>query len=586
MHPLVEPTQIQARQYAIRAIVTGLASDTFSSLSATVYDLERIAGRIQTGLAGPRDVLAWGKTLALVPRFVQMTESREGAPASKWLKEIGRRLQANWPRVEALCARILAEMREPAPLLARDGGIFKSGTTPDLDRLLDLATNGQRFLIELETRERQATGIGSLKVRYNRVFGYFIEVTQTHLEKVPAHYQRKQTTVGAERFFTEELKRFEDEILQADSRQKALEQSLFEALLREISAVTAEALAIGSALSELDAIQSLASFAGQPGWVFPEIDDSRDLKIVAGRHPVVEHAQTLAGGTFVPNTLDLRADGHHTLVITGPNMGGKSTLLRQTALVVILGQMGAPVPAASAHWGAVHSIHTRIGAHDAIARGQSTFMVEMAELAQILQTADDRSLIILDEIGRGTSTFDGISVAWAALEWLVRSIRGRTLFATHYHELTRLADTLSGLGNAHMGVDKSGDRIRFLFELQEGPANESFGVQVAELAGVPKAVVARAWEVLSDLEKTSSTESARHEAHHSSIPGLAVETAPPQQPPWIQELLAINLDRTTPLQALLFLANLKKKAQRPHAGAVETNLAEANLMEEGLCLKL
>ncbi|MGZ3688252.1 MAG: DNA mismatch repair protein MutS, partial [Bdellovibrionota bacterium] len=375
--PLKNVPAIRSRQETVRELAGAGALAKLSARLAEVYDLERISGRINARLANPRDTLALGRTLGALEEIAAALE-KSSAPR---VLELGRNAREAAALLQPLATRILSTQREEAPLSARDGGIFKLGANPELDHLINLNENGQRWLVDLETREREATGISSLKVRYNRVFGYYIEITQAHLKNVPPHYQRKQTMMGAERFFTDELKKFEEEILTASFRQKALEQQMFEELLSAAQAQTAKIMEAGAYLGELDALASLAQLADEAGWVFPEIDESQELAIRAGRHPLVDLASR---GSFVPNDLELSPATRMTLMITGPNMGGKSTVMRQTALIVILGQMGAPVPAADARWGAVSSLYTRIGAHDAIARGQSTFMVEMTELAHIL----------------------------------------------------------------------------------------------------------------------------------------------------------------------------------------------------------
>lgn len=502
LEPLKKPSAIVRRQDAVRELSGNtLSVGRLSDELAGLYDIERIMGRINTRLANPRDTLALGKSIALSSNLIDgLREAR-----SPLLSELREQLTELSRALRPLSDEIIRTQKDDAPLTSRDGGIFQHGKSADLDRLLSLTEDGQNWLIELETRERNTTGIPSLKVRYNRVFGYYIEVTKTHLANVPSHYQRKQSTVGAERFFTEELKKFEDEILTASARQKSLEQKYFEDLVDLIQTQTRPIMDLARILGELDALISLGRLGARPGWCFPEVDDSLDLDIQAGRHPIVDEN---AGGAFVPNDLSLSPQTRLTLLITGPNMGGKSTVMRQTALIILLGQMGAPVPAKKARWGNFSSLYTRIGAHDAIALGQSTFMVEMSELAHILHHADERSLILLDEIGRGTSTYDGMSVAWATLNWISKKVRARTLFATHYHELTRLEGRAPLLANAHMAVDgarRGGTAsLRFLYELREGPTSDSFGIHVAKLAGIPNVIVEDAWKILEDLEKNSA----------------------------------------------------------------------------------
>ena len=538
-----------------------------------VYDLERIAARINTKLANPKDTLALGQSLLSLEKLKYSLSLGE----CLGLKALHTKASELITLLGPLAERITRTQNEEAPVTSRDGDIFKLGTTPELDRLISLTENGQRWLVDLETRERELTGIPSLKVRYNRVFGYYIEITQSHLKNVPAHYQRKQTMVGAERFFTDELKKFEEEILTASVKQKSLEQELFTQLIEEIQNHTPSIMEAARIFGETDALLSLASLDQQSTWNFPEIDDSLDLSIQAGRHPMVDRAM---GGAFVPNDLDLSPTTRLTLVITGPNMGGKSTVMRQTALIILLGQMGAPVPAVSAKWGVFSSLYTRIGAQDAISRGQSTFMVEMSELAHILHHADDRSLLILDEIGRGTSTYDGISVAWAALEWISMRIQARTLFATHYHELIHLSSSLPLLANAHMSVESErnhkSNSLRFLYELREGPTNESYGIHVAQLAGLPKPVIERAWAVLEELElhsaRPSNTEQlSLFDSPAPSRPEMYRETTPRHEPipiqepiveakphPALKELEQMNINEVTPIQALNLLVKLKE----------------------------
>ncbi|CAM6054061.1 unnamed protein product [Sphagnum tenellum] len=501
--PLRNPIDIKDRQVAVRemASLSERSGEKLSSLLSQVSDLERIMGRIHTGLASPRDTLALGQSLAQLRPLAELLKSYQSKLMMRRTEHLFQLSEFLGPTGETL----VQNLRVDAPLVSRDGGIFNYGTTPELDRLLTLTADAEKWLTELERRERELTQIPSLKVRYNRVFGYYIEITQAHLKNVPPHYQRKQTMVGAERFFTEELKKFEEEILTASHRQKALEQVLFNELIEKLRKLSSPIMDAAVLIGEIDSLAALGKLSLQPNWCFPEIEEGFDLEICSGRHPMVELARR---GGFVPNSLYLSPQTRLTLLITGPNMGGKSTVMRQTALIVILGQMGAPIPAASARWGAVSSVYTRIGAQDAISQGLSTFMVEMSELADILHHADQHSLIILDEIGRGTSTYDGISVAWSTLEWICNQIKARTLFATHYHELTQLSSTIPLLANAHMAVAsemerEQGNSLRFLYELRENPTNESFGIHVAQLAGLPKPVIERAWRVLEELEGTA-----------------------------------------------------------------------------------
>ncbi|MEO5970099.1 MAG: DNA mismatch repair protein MutS, partial [Bdellovibrionia bacterium] len=550
--PLRNPAEIADRQTAIREIA-GLwtrLGEKLSSYLSHVYDLERIAGRINTGLASPRDTLALGQSLVSLRSIGELLKEFQ-APL---LIELKQGLDGLATLLGPMGDTIVRTQREDAPLVSRDGGVFNRGTTPELDHLISLTEDGQRWLVDLENRERQLTGIPSLKVRYNRVFGYYIEITQSHLKNVPSHYQRKQTMVGAERFFTDELKKFEEEIVTASVKQKSLEQVLFNEMIEEIKKLTPPIMDAARKIGEVDSLASLARLSMQPNWCFPVIEDGLELDIRAGRHPMVDLAKR---GGFVPNDVSLSQETRLTLLITGPNMGGKSTVMRQTALIVILGQMGAPVPAIGARWGSVSSIYTRIGAQDAIARGQSTFMVEMSELADILHHADKHSLIILDEIGRGTSTYDGISVAWATLEWICTKIRARTFFATHYHELIRLASTLPLLANAHMAVagtrSASQKTLRFLYELREGPTNESFGIHVAQLAGLPKPVIDRAWKVLEELESHTGASGSAAQLHLFDSPKAS------QQIPF-EENLEENLGESSDLE----VSPMDQSSSEPH----------------------
>lgn len=560
--PLLDPVAIAHRQDAVRYL-NSTPPPVKAALKAAlneVYDLERILARLETGLIQPRDTLALGRTLCAI-REICAAKFGDLDSLPALLRSEVSSVSSALSEVASLSARIVSEQRPDAPMNAREGGVFARGFNPELDRLLDLQENGNRWLLDLELKEREQTGIASLKVRYNRVFGYYIEVTSTHLKSVPAHYQRKQTMVGAERFFTEELKKFEEEILTAQSRVRALEEELFRSLCAEIRALQTQGRPISriaSFVATLDALRALAALCDERGYAFPVIDASRSLAIRLGRHPLVDLA---SNGRFVPNSLELGETERRCMLITGPNMGGKSTIMRQTALIVLMGQIGAPVPAQAATWGAVTQIFTRIGAQDAIARGQSTFMVEMTELAHILHRADERALVILDEIGRGTSTYDGISVAWATLEYICKTIDCRTLFATHYHELTHLTGELPGLTNAHLAVRQTAGELKFLYQLQEGPTNDSFGIHVAKMAGIPKSVITRAWKILEELEQHAAPASSPSRDQLNLFSKPESPTPAPALEPWLEELATVNVNEMTPLQALQFVAELQEKSR-------------------------
>ncbi len=551
LSPLKDLEALRERQNAVRELA---ASSLFASQMREdlklVYDLDRILGRISAGLAHPRDTHAFGTSLEAAFRFTD----RLGELKSPELGKLHATFLSTRETLLPLASRILKTQKPEAPVHTREGNIFERGTDTELDRLIDLTTQGERFLIELETREREQTGISTLKVKYNRVFGYFIEISSANLKHVPAHYQRKQTMVGGERFFTEELKKFEEEILSASTRQRALEAKLFEELLRDLGNVSEASKRLSMAIGELDGMVSLSLLASRPGWTFPVVDEGFGFTLKGSRHPVVD---SVLNGSFVPNDIELDPLSSRTLIITGPNMGGKSTLMRQMAQIILLGQIGAPVPATEAHWGIFHSLYTRIGAHDAIARGQSTFMVEMVELAHILNHADSRSFVVLDEIGRGTSTYDGMSVAHAALEYLHQKSNARIVFATHYHELTALESKLPGIRNAYMKVIDKAGKLTFLYEMALGKSSKSFGIQVAELAGLPKEVVKKSWTILKDLENAPRT------APDASEQFSLFDSVQPQKKQekdlLREELDSIDVNLLRPIDAIQMLSQLKER---------------------------
>jgi DNA mismatch repair protein MutS len=459
---------------------------------------------------------------------------------------------------------IEAAVQDEPPALARDGGFLRDGYDPELDELRHISRSGKQIIAEMEDRERARTGIHSLKVRFNRVFGYYIEISKANLHAVPADYHRKQTIAGGERFTTPALKEYEAKVLGADERSVERELELFDALRLRMVAEAARLLDSARALATLDVLAGLAETATVCNYTKPHVHDGDALLALDLRHPVVER---LAAGAFVPNDVELDGAAHQLIILTGPNMGGKSTYLRQVALVCVMAQAGSFVPAREAKVALVDRIFARVGASDNIARGQSTFMVEMQETAHILNTATSRSLVVLDEIGRGTATFDGLSIAWAVAEHLAKNPRARpkTLFATHYHELTDLADGLPGVVNAHVTAREWKDEIVFLHKILAGRSDRSYGIQVARLAGLPASVIARARDILTSLEHDELSRGGRPAL--SGVPPvtqaqLGLFHAPAASADALRERLKeVDLNRTTPLEALQILSELKKDAE-------------------------
>jgi DNA mismatch repair protein MutS len=493
LFPLQDVARIKARLDAMANLhAHSSLRKEFREQLATIYDLERLNSRMVLGNANGRDMLAMRQSLAILPAIKGLLAQ---CSATRLLG-LGSELD---PLTEL--HQLLADaIHEDAPITLRDGNLIRPGYNQELDELVHLLRDGKQMILELENKERAATGIAKLKVGYNRVFGYFIEVSRLQAEKVPDHYIRKQTLVNAERFITPELKEFEDKVLGAQEKRLELEYQLFTQIRKQLAAESPRLLKTAQLLAQVDFFVSLAECAHRYHYRRPEVNDGEAIVISEGRHPVIE--RSLPSGKFVPNDVTLDQETNEVLIITGPNMAGKSTVLRQTALIVLMAQMGSFVPADSATIGVVDRIFTRVGAMDDLRRGQSTFMVEMNETANILNNATERSLVILDEIGRGTSTFDGLAIAWAVAEDLVlKNAKGvKTLFATHYHELTDLARTQPRVRNYSIAVREWNDTIIFLHKLVEGGTNRSYGIQVAALAGVPARVVARAGEILANIE--------------------------------------------------------------------------------------
>jgi len=522
-----------------------------------VQDLERLVARTALGTAGPRDLVGLKQSIGMIPR----------------LRTVLGDLQA--PLLGSLIASLddLADVRhliqstliDDPPALARDGGFTRDGIDPDLDALRTISRSGKQVIVEMEERERARTGIGSLKVRYNRVFGYYIEISKSNLHAVPSDYLRKQTIAGGERFITPALKEYEEKVLGADERILELELSLFDRLRSAVAAEASRIQASARAIAALDVLAALAETAAVNNYTKPHVHEGDEMIVTDARHPVVERRTAAVGEPFVANDVTLDGAASQLVILTGPNMGGKSTYLRQTALLCVMAQIGSFVPAREAKIALVDRIFARVGASDNIAKGHSTFMVEMQETANILHSATSRSLVVLDEIGRGTATFDGLSLAWAVAEHLATSpkLRPKTLFATHYHELTDLADATPGVVNYHVAAREWKDEIIFLRKIVPGRSDRSFGIQVARLAGLPLTVIDRARAILSALERDELTRGGRPSL--SGTPSepqrqLGLFQPPSAEDPLRQRLASVDVDRMTPLEALTLLAELKKDA--------------------------
>lgn len=530
---------------------------TLRSLLEEVYDLERLNSRMTLGSGNGRDMLAMKSSLANLPRIHTALQECN----TKKLITLRDQLDTLTDIHELLDSAI----HHDAPITIRDGNLIKRGFNQELDELVSILTDGKQLILNLENQEREKTGISKLKVGFNKVFGYFIEVSKLQAEKVPEHYIRKQTLVNAERFITPELKEFENKVLGAQEKRTDLEYELFTAIRKQLAEASSRVLSTANILAQLDFLLGNAEMAHKYNYLRPEVSDGETIHIVEGRHPVIE--RMLPSAKFVPNDVYLDQNSDEMLIITGPNMAGKSTILRQTALIVLMAQMGCYVPAEKASIGIVDRIFTRVGAMDNLRQGQSTFMVEMSETANILNNSTERSLVILDEIGRGTSTYDGLSIAWAVAENLVnKNNKGvKTLFATHYHELTDLAKTNKRVRNYSIGVREWQSNIIFLHKLVKGGTSRSYGIQVAALAGVPEEVVLRAKEILKDIEqgKFNGTTRSKRGAGHGAVknhPDQLQLFAPPQDP--IRTFLkGINPDSCSPIDALNTLYELKKLAQ-------------------------
>lgn len=545
--PLRQREILGERQASIQQLLTDHAYSPLQSTLHGTADLERILARVALKSARPRDLLALRNTLALLPELHQHLQAWSCSRLQTLKNALG-----EFPDLTTLLTRAIIDN---PPVTIRDGGVIARGYDSELDELLALSENAGDYLIKLEEQEKQRTGLSTLKVGYNRVHGYYIEISRLQAaQAVPADYIRRQTLKNAERFITPELKAFEDKALSARDRALAREKWLYDALLEQLMPFICALQTTAEAIAELDVLANFAERAAHLNWCCPELSEDVGINITEGRHPVVEQ---VSSQPFVPNDVGLGSK-ERMLIITGPNMGGKSTYMRQIALIVLLAHVGSFVPARKAVIGPVDRIFTRIGAADDLASGRSTFMVEMTETANILHNATSHSLVLMDEIGRGTSTFDGLSLAWACAHHLAQGIRAFTLFATHYFELTTLADEIATVSNVHLDATEHGDKIIFLHTVQPGPANQSYGIQVAQLAGVPRSVIQRAKQKLQELENQ-----AYHQlAEHSAVPEQRDLFAEVESlHPIVERLQELNPDQLTPKEALELLYQWKAESR-------------------------
>jgi DNA mismatch repair protein MutS len=548
--PSVEQAEIEARLDAVEELFAGtiLRSELGKQLAA-ILDLERLLSKISLASAGPRDVGALARSLAVVP----LLKKRLAEVKAARLRDIDGRLD----EISEVRDRILTALADDLPVNLADGGAIRDGFDSRLDELRDISRNSKTYLAQIEVRERTRTGIGSLKVRFNNVFGYYLEISKANMHLAPADYERKQTLVNAERFTTPELKDLEGKILEAEEKILTLEREIFETLRAMACAHASRIKATAAAVAELDVTVALAEVAAENRYARPRFSESGEMRVVAGRHPVIEKLTERDAQRFIANDIYFHPETEFIAVITGPNMGGKSTYLRQTALLVILAQAGSFVPAEAALLPIVDRVFTRIGAADNLARGRSTFMVEMTETAVILNTATARSLIVLDEIGRGTSTYDGLALAWAVVEHIQKNIRAKTLFATHYHELTELASQLEGVRNLHVSVKESGEQILFLRRVEPGAADKSYGIEVARLAALPMSVIERARQILVTHE--SAEVSVTEELAGAAAGAMQIQLFEPVNGAIADRIRRLKLDELRPIEALQLLAELQKE---------------------------
>ncbi len=551
IRPLTQLSGIQSRQDVVKEFVNHVGTRmSIRGHLKSIKDLERLNSRIALGVANPRDLTSLSQSLENLPKIQLLLSSFQA--------DFMMTMNTNWDSLQDVSSWISDALMENLPLSAKEGGIFREGVHRELDELRILSKEGTRLLAEMETRERAKTGIETLKVKFNQVFGYYIEVTKANASRVPADYHRKQTLVNAERYTTEELQELEGRLSSADQKMKHLEFDLFVGLRQRVGSTATRIQAMAQQLAMLDVFSSLAETAALNRYVQPTVYEGGMIQITEGRHPVIESLQHING--FIANDTVLDFDTNRLLLITGPNMAGKSTYLRQVALIVLMAQMGSFVPADSARIGLVDRIFTRVGAADDLSAGQSTFMVEMSETAKILQSATARSLLLLDEVGRGTSTYDGLSIAWALVEYILDrgNMGARTLFATHYHEMTQLESQREGIKNYTVLVQEKGQDVLFLRKIIPGKADRSYGIQVAKLAGIPTAILHRAKNILEQLEQDHASPNVSNLESSENFSVLQNQLSP--QPHIIlEEVKQIDLFSMTPLEALNRLADFKAR---------------------------
>ncbi len=569
LHPLKSLQEIKKRQTAVEELTDSSLREEIRSILNDIFDIERLVSKISSNTLNPRDMVSLRESLKKAQRLKQIKSKIKSDYLKSLFNQIG--------EFEYLVDKLDRYLEDNPPLHLKEGGLIKKGVDPYLDELKELKEKGNQWIKEFQERERKKTGISSLKVGFNKVMGYYIEITKPNLKFVPPHYKRRQTLSNAERFTTDELQAFEEKILSADEKIKALEYEIFMKIREEVSFLAEEIAKTAQTIGEIDAIASLAQIAVEKGWIKPKISEGETLLIEEGVHPVIAHYNP----DFVPNSLfmDNKSSFH---IITGPNMAGKSTFIRQSAILIVLSQIGSFIPAQNAKIPVFDAVFTRIGSADALAKGLSTFMVEMLEMANIINNATEKSFIVLDEVGRGTSTYDGLSLAWAISEHLSTKVKAKTLFATHYHELTQLEEEIPNVKNFHMHIEEDGQNIKFTYKVLEGFTNKSYGIHVAKLAGIKEEIIQRAYEILEKFEAnhdlhdkiniyTNNTfkqplKDYKKEREMENLPLLKqIQTLTEKKEKEkyyeeiINELKEIDIANLTPLQALNILNNLKSK---------------------------